>query len=174
MPGPTVWDEDDGHFVHVAATTNAPAGGTGAAAGGWDTAGNRNTAITAVNGMLAVLRARGLTTATDAPAGGTGATAGGYDTAGNRDTAITAINNALAAMRDAGWISTSAGAVMDGAAFDTNKIAWAGAAQIANAPAGGTGAAAGCYDTAGNRDTFISRINTILTALRDAGLIARD
>lgn len=27
----------------------APAGGTGAAAGGWDTAGNRDTAITAIN-----------------------------------------------------------------------------------------------------------------------------
>ncbi len=27
----------------------APAGGTGAAAGGWDTAGNRDTAITCIN-----------------------------------------------------------------------------------------------------------------------------
>jgi len=41
-----------------------PAGGTGAAAGGWDTAGNRNTAITTMselitqfNALLAELRA---------------------------------------------------------------------------------------------------------------------
>lgn len=29
----------------------APAGGTGAAAGGWDTAGNRDLAIAAINGL---------------------------------------------------------------------------------------------------------------------------
>lgn len=53
--------------------TAAPAGGTGAAAGGWDTAGNRDTAITSMNAtrtlalelqtklnaLLAALRANG-------------------------------------------------------------------------------------------------------------------
>lgn len=37
-----------------ALTTNpaaAPAGGTGAAAGGWDTAGNRDAAITTINSL---------------------------------------------------------------------------------------------------------------------------
>ncbi len=44
-----------------------PAGGTGAAAGGWDTAGNRDTAITTigeiktqVNALLAELRLKGI------------------------------------------------------------------------------------------------------------------
>lgn len=43
-----------------------PAGGTGTAAGGWDTAGNRNTAITTIteiktqlNALLTELRAKG-------------------------------------------------------------------------------------------------------------------
>ena len=46
------------------------------------------------------------------------------------------------------------------------------AAAIANAPAGGTGAAAGAYDTAANRDAMIASLNSILTALRGAGIIA--
>ncbi|NJN35966.1 MAG: hypothetical protein HC794_01595 [Nitrospiraceae bacterium] len=44
-----------------------PAGGTGAAAGGWDTAGNRNTAITTIteiktqlNALIVALQAKGL------------------------------------------------------------------------------------------------------------------
>lgn len=46
-----------------------PAGGTGAAAGAWDTSGNRDTAITTINEMrtqlnalLTALRAKGLIT----------------------------------------------------------------------------------------------------------------
>lgn len=39
---------------------DAPAGGTGAAAGGWDTAANRNIAITSLNKVIAVLRSIGL------------------------------------------------------------------------------------------------------------------
>lgn len=46
------------------------------------------------------------------------------------------------------------------------------AAAIANIPAGGTGAAAGAYDTAANRDTMIAAVNSILAALRGAGIIA--
>lgn len=45
------------------------------------------------------------------------------------------------------------------------------AAAIANAPAGGTGAAAGGYDTAANRDLLIAAVNSILAALRGAGII---
>lgn len=37
----------------ITATADAPAGGTGTAAGGWDTAGNRNSAITTINQMRA-------------------------------------------------------------------------------------------------------------------------
>jgi hypothetical protein len=39
---------------------NIPVGGTGAAAGGWDTAGNRDLAITAINLALTQLRALGI------------------------------------------------------------------------------------------------------------------
>lgn len=46
------------------------------------------------------------------------------------------------------------------------------AAAIANAPAGGTGATAGAYDTAANRDAMIVSLNAILAALRAAGIIA--
>jgi hypothetical protein len=46
------------------------------------------------------------------------------------------------------------------------------AAAIANAPAGGTGAAAGAYDTAANRDLLIGAVNSMLAALRGAGIIA--
>ncbi len=36
-------------------TADAPAGGTGAAAGGWDTAGNRNLGIATINGLNATV-----------------------------------------------------------------------------------------------------------------------
>lgn len=44
----------------VPTIADVPAGGTGAAAGGWDTAGNRNSAITSMNQVIALLRAIGL------------------------------------------------------------------------------------------------------------------
>lgn len=44
----------------MTATANAPAGGTGTAAGGWDTAANRNSAITTINNLRAdVIEVRG-------------------------------------------------------------------------------------------------------------------
>jgi len=43
-----------------AAITDAPAGGTGAAAGGWDTAEHRNEAIAAINAIIAALEAHGI------------------------------------------------------------------------------------------------------------------
>lgn len=43
---------------------------------------------------------------------------------------------------------------------------------IADLPAGGTGAAAGGYDTAENRDALIAAVNGILTALRAANILA--
>lgn len=42
------------------AILDVPAGGTGAAAGGWDTAGNRDLAIARINAVFAVLRANGM------------------------------------------------------------------------------------------------------------------
>lgn len=44
----------------VPTVADVPAGGTGAAAGGWDTAGNRNAAITSINAVIAQLRAIGI------------------------------------------------------------------------------------------------------------------
>ena len=54
------------------------------------------------------------------------------------------------------------------------KITAAGtqASAITDAPAGGTGATAGAYDTAGNRDLLIAKVNSILAALRNVGIIA--
>lgn len=54
--------------VTVAAVAGSiPAGGTGAAAGGWDTAGNRDTAITTIteiktqlNALMTALRNKGI------------------------------------------------------------------------------------------------------------------
>ena len=40
--------------------TDAPAGGTGVAAGGWDTAANRDSAITTINAILTALEAHGI------------------------------------------------------------------------------------------------------------------
>lgn len=44
----------------VPTVLDVPAGGTGAAAGGWDTAVNRNLAITAINLLIAQCRAIGI------------------------------------------------------------------------------------------------------------------
>jgi len=43
-----------------AAITDAPAGGTGAAAGAWDTAEHRDAAIAAINAIIAALEAHGI------------------------------------------------------------------------------------------------------------------
>ena len=45
-------------------------------------------------------------------------------------------------------------------------------AHIADAPAGGTGAAAGGWDTAANRDAAIASINALLSKLETIGLLA--
>jgi hypothetical protein len=45
------------------------------------------------------------------------------------------------------------------------------AAFVAAAPAGGVGAAAGAYDTAGNRDSMIALVNAMRTVLVNAGLM---
>lgn len=46
------------------------------------------------------------------------------------------------------------------------------APTIANAPAGGTGAAAGAYDTSANRDAMIASLNALLNTLRAKGIIS--
>lgn len=143
--------------------TSVPAGGTGTTAGGWDTAGNRNTSITTfteiktqLNAWISALTTAGYTSVAQVggsfPAGGTGAAAGGWDTAANRDLAIAAardlitqLNTAMAQYRIKGYpvVANVAGTVVDG----------------------GTGAAGGCYDTAGNRNTAITTLGEIKTQL---------
>lgn len=96
--------------------TTAPAGGTGAAEGGWDTAADRDLAIasltssiadltalrTKVADILVAVKASGLIppsavaapdaiTAQNPPAAGVGAEAGAYDTAGHRDAMIASL-----------------------------------------------------------------------------------
>jgi hypothetical protein len=46
-------------------------------------------------------------------------------------------------------------------------------AHIADAPAGGTGAAASGWDTAEHRDAAIATINAILDVLETYGLVAK-
>ena len=61
----------------------------------------------------------------------------------------------------------------------TDKVAFFGAAAIvqragavqAAAPAGGTGTAAGGYDTAGNRDSLINLVNEMRLVLVNHGLM---
>lgn len=56
------------------------------------------------------------------------------------------------------------------AAAAATKPGYAAAAQAA-APAGGTGATAGAYDTANNRDALIALVNAMRTVLVDNGLM---
>lgn len=120
------------------------------------------------------------------PSGGTGATAGGWDTAGHRDTAIatmtemkTQLNALLTSIRSrallAGGTQTHTSMryrVMDRAQATIADVS-------GSIPAGGTGAAGGCYDTAGNRNTMIttageirSRLNELLQEMRARGWTA--
>ena len=44
--------------------------------------------------------------------------------------------------------------------------------HVADAPAGGTGATAGAYDSAANRDSMIATVNAILVRLETLGIVA--
>lgn len=176
------------HIREGASQVVAPAGGTGAAAGCYDTAGNRDTFINLINAMRGELVRRGMmvgaatgaglgATANEhesegaaqvaAPAGGTGAIAGGWDTAGNRDTGINLINEMRMVLLQHGWmIGAASGAA--GAAIGNEHVR-EGGSQVA-APAGGTGAAAGGWDTAGNRDTAINLVNEMRAILSQKGI----
>lgn len=156
--------------------SSTPAGGTGTAAGGWSTSGDRDTTITTItemktqfNSWRSALNTAGYTTvaavAGSIPAGGVGAAAGGWDTAANRDLALANLaeiksqfNLTMAQMRLKGQPAV---------------------ADVAGAlPAGGTGVAGGCYDTGGNRDTCIATIgeikaqlNAMIVDMRNKGYI---
>jgi hypothetical protein len=61
------------------------------------------------------------------------------------------------------------GDIIEGAPCD--DVTWTSAAAQAAAPAGGTGATAGAYDTANNRDAMIALVNAMRTALINAGIM---
>lgn len=71
------------------------------------------------------------------------------------------------------YLNVSAGQAREGTRATTV------AAVAGTIPAGGTGAAAGGWDTAGNRDTAITtageiktQLNALIAALKTAGLVA--
>ena len=203
----------------AATALNPPAGGSGAQAGCYDSAANRNLAITSLTASIADLaslrteliamglvgggssteagrtRARDIgsgkvpsrpvvsvtATALAPPAGGTGQTAGGYDNATNRDlfiTSLTALIADAASMRTElqaiGVISgglTAAGKtrMRDIGSGRTPRLAVAIAATAANPPAGGSGANAGGWSSAANRNLAITSLGaarTDIAALR--------
>lgn len=176
------------HVREGASQVAAPAGGTGVAAGCYDTAGNRNTFINLINAMRSELVRRGMmvgaatgsgfgATANEhepegaaqvvAPPGGTGAIAGGWDTAGNRDIGINLINELRRILILHGWmIGAASGAA--GASIGNEHVREGGSQVVA--PAGGTGAAAGGWDTAANRDTAINLVNEMRTIISQKGI----
>jgi hypothetical protein len=58
-------------------------------------------------------------------------------------------------------------------AFSLGGIQVPGSA-ITDAPAGGSGATAGAYDSSSNRDLMIAAVNNIIAALEAAGIILKD
>jgi hypothetical protein len=70
-------------------------------------------------------------------------------------------------------IYTNAGDVRFGGKFGANGATpQAAAASGGAAPAGGTGATAGAYDTAAHRDALITLVNNIRTALVNNGIMS--
>jgi hypothetical protein len=69
------------------------------------------------------------------------------------------------------WISTGVG-IVEFQSSGAAEVTCVQQAHIADAPAGGTGATAGAYDTAQHRDDMIAAINAILSALEAAGILA--
>jgi len=115
-----------------------------------------------VAGSPSTVAAPAAITATTAPAGGTGATAGAYDTANNRDlmiaslTATQADMTALHAKVAAILVAIKAMGLIPVSGAGT--IAAPAALTATTAPAGGTGATAGAYDTANNRNLMIASL----------------
>lgn len=203
----------------TATPADAPAGGTGASGGCYDTANNRNAFITSINAdrtyistLIGYLQTAGVygvtqqsapdpalfsperceavipltslgalaTEPTTPPAGGTGATAGGYDTAPNRDAAIVTINDLLDITESISDGLTALGLVGSAGSYISKALLSDAAlaarpplptvspsttALPAAAPAGGTGADAGGWDTAGNRNTGIAAVAGMATII---------
>ncbi len=112
-------------------------------------------------------------TASNPPAGGSGIQGGCYDTANNRNLAITSLTAAIADMASFRTELQAIGIVSGGiSVVGKTRARDLGSGKVPNLavsitttalapPAGGTGQTAGGYDTAGNRNSFI----TALTAL---------
>lgn len=101
-------------------------------------------------------------TAATAPAGGTGATAGAYSTDTDRDlmiASLTATQVDVAALRSkvaAILVAIKAMGLIPNSGAGT--IAAPAAITASTAPAGGTGATAGAYDTASNRNLMVASL----------------
>ena len=196
----------------AATASNPPAGGSGAQAGCYDSAANRNSAITSLTNAIADMatlrgelvalgvvagsvtdigktRARDLgsgkppkfavsatATASNPPAGGTGQTVGGYDNATNRDlfiTSLTALIADVASMR----VEMAAMVLIAGTGANTAegrarardlgtgrtpRLSVSIAATAINPPVGGSGANAGGYSSAANRDLMIVSLTAVI------------
>lgn len=113
-------------------------------------------------------------TAGDPPAGGTGQTAGGYDTDTNRNSMITSLT-ALIADVDSMRTELKAMSVIDGGPTIAGKarardigsgrtpvLAVSIAATASNPPSSGSGANAGGYSSAANRDLMIVSLTAVI------------
>ncbi len=105
-----------------------------------------------------------------APAGGTGANVGGWDTSAHRDEAIATINGIRSCVIEIKTEITSLRTYMDEKTdirVDPLPTTLIVTATPAAAPANGTGAAAGCYDSAANRDVALATTNSLRTCLSE-------
>ena len=143
----------------VAGTTVVPAGGTGADAGGWDTAANRNLGVASLNAIK--------TDTDDLRVQITALVA-------DRAAMITNQNAIIAGLEALGFINPSGTTPHDIPDWLHSALLTEGSIEVADLGAGtaaapgaatqvalaaqGAGATAGGYDTAGNRNDFITAL----------------
>jgi hypothetical protein len=184
--------------ILTASATTLPAapvvGGTGATAGGYDTAGHRDAAIVTINALRSLLTElrtgvnviaaelnrsglnirmyQGFCAASTvalpavAAAGGTGADAGGWANSTDRDAAISTVTDLRTIASEVRTICNLFIADLNNSGYALRAmptITVSATVMPAEAPAGGTGAAGGCYDTAVHRDAFIVTVNDLRT-----------
>jgi hypothetical protein len=142
------------------------------------------------SGTVTTIAAPAAITAATAPAGGTGATGGAYDTNTNRDlmiASLTATQVDVAALRTkVAAILTALKAIGLVPNSGAGTIAAPSAITASTAPAGGSGATAGAYDTASNRNLMLASLTAtqvdvaalrgtvaaMLTAIQATGTVA--
>jgi len=107
----------------------------------------------------------------DAPAGGTGANAGGWKDSTDRDAAIATINGIRTCVIEIKAEIASLRTYLDNKLNVRTEPIPATCINVSSypaaAPANGTGAAGGCYDTSAHRDVAIATINSLKTCLTE-------